>query len=108
MTPHDIRHHLLARAEIALIDLREDTERTRHGCITRSLHAPYTALEDNIREGGLLHELAQATGKRLLFYCAFGERSAMAVQAAQAVGISSARHIQGGFTAWKNVGGAVG
>ena len=99
---------VVGQPDIALIDLREDTERTRHGCIPRSLHAPYTALEDNIREGGLLHELAQATGKRLLFYCAFGERSAMAVQAAQAVGISSARHIQGGFTAWKNVGGAVG
>ena len=32
--------------------------------------------------GGMLHELARATGKRILFYCAFGERSAMAVQAA--------------------------
>ena len=31
----------------------------------------------------MLHQLAKSTSKRLLFYCAFGERSAMAVQAAQ-------------------------
>jgi hypothetical protein len=34
----------------------------------------------------MLHELAKSTGQRLLFYCAFGERSAMAVQAAQDAG----------------------
>jgi sulfur dioxygenase len=40
-----------------------------------------------------------------LFYCAFGERSAMAVQAAQDAGLSSARHIRGGIGAWKNAEG---
>ena len=34
----------------------------------------------------MLQELAAATGKRIVFYCAFGERSAMAVQAAQDAG----------------------
>jgi rhodanese-related sulfurtransferase len=55
----------------------------------------------------LLHELAKATGKCLLFYCAFGERSAMAVQAAQDAGIATARHIQGGIDAWKKIGGSL-
>ena len=41
---------------------------------------------DNIDEGGLIHELAQS-GKTIVFYCAFGERSAMAVQAAQDKGL---------------------
>ena len=54
--------------------------------IPGSLHAPYPDLQDNIRRGGMLHELASATGKRIVFYCAFGERSAMAVQAAQDAG----------------------
>ena len=31
----------------------------------------------------------------------------MAVQAAQDAGIATARHIQGGINAWKNVGGAL-
>jgi rhodanese-related sulfurtransferase len=49
--------------------------------------------------------LAAATGKRVVFYCAFGERSAMAVQAAQDAGLKSARHIEGGIAAWKNADG---
>ncbi len=54
-----------------------------------------------------MHELADASGKRIVFYCAFGERSAMAVQAAQDAGITSARHIEGGIAAWKKAGGAL-
>src|SRR5271167_619849 len=96
---------LVGRADVALIDLRERTERERHGTIPGSLHAPYTELQENLSPGGLLHEVAVATGKQLLFYCAFGERSAMAVQAAQDAGVASARHIQGGIDAWKKVAG---
>ncbi|HZV20570.1 MAG TPA: rhodanese-like domain-containing protein, partial [Hyphomicrobiales bacterium] len=92
---------------IALIDLRERSERERHGVIPGSLHVPYTALQENIAPGGMLHELAGSTGKRLLFYCAFGERSAMAVQAAQDVGLTSACHIGGGIDAWKRAGGPI-
>jgi rhodanese-related sulfurtransferase len=53
----------------------------------------------------MLHELAAGTGKRIVFYCAFGERSAMAVQAAQDAGLKTACHIQGGIDAWKKANG---
>ncbi len=96
---------LLGRKDVTLIDLREKSERDRHGCIPGALHAPYPDLQENISEGGVLHELAEATGKRLVFFCAFGERSAMAVQAAQDAGLSSACHIEGGMGAWKKAGG---
>jgi rhodanese-related sulfurtransferase len=49
----------------------------------------------------MLSELAQSASQQIVFYCAFGERSAMAVQAAQDAGLSSARHIKGGIGAWK-------
>jgi len=62
-------------------------------------------LQDNIRAGGILRELARATDKRIVFYCAFGERSAMAVQAAQDAGMMSAIHIEGGIDAWKRAQG---
>jgi sulfur dioxygenase len=55
----------------------------------------------------LLQQLATAAGKKLVFYCAFGERSAMAVQAAQAAGLASARHIHGGMQAWQKADGPV-
>jgi sulfur dioxygenase len=96
---------LLGSRDVVLIDLRERSERERHGTIPGALHAPYPALQENIQAGGMLHELAAATGKRLVFYCAFGERSAMAVQAAQDVGLATACHIHGGIAAWKQADG---
>jgi glyoxylase-like metal-dependent hydrolase (beta-lactamase superfamily II)/rhodanese-related sulfurtransferase len=96
---------LLGRRDVALVDLRERGERQRHGEIPGALHVPYQDLQEGIRPGGMLHELAAATGKRLVFFCAFGERSAMAVQAAQDAGLDSACHIQGGMDAWKRAGG---
>jgi glyoxylase-like metal-dependent hydrolase (beta-lactamase superfamily II)/rhodanese-related sulfurtransferase len=95
---------LLGRPEVALIDLREKSERERHGCIPGALHAPYPHLMEALRRGGALHDLASAKGKRLVFFCAFGERSAMAVQAAQDAGFATACHIEGGMGAWKAAG----
>ena len=96
---------LRGRTDVVLIDLREKGEREKHGVIPGSLHAPYPDLAVHIVAGGMLNELATSTGKRLVFYCAFGERSAMAVQAAQDAGFASACHIQGGMDAWKRAGG---
>jgi len=96
---------LVGRPEAALVDLRERSERERHGAIPGSVHAPYPDLQGNIRKGGVLYELASSTGKRIVFYCAFGERSAMAVQAAQDAGIASACHIHGGVDAWRKANG---
>jgi sulfur dioxygenase len=98
---------LNGRPDIAIVDLREKAEREKHGIIPGALHAPYPELQENIGVGGMLHELAAATGKRIVFYCAFGERSAMAVEAAQEAGLTSACHIEGGIDAWKKASGPV-
>jgi sulfur dioxygenase len=98
---------LVGKSDVALIDLRERSERERHGVIPGSLHVPYPSLQENISAGGMLHELAKSTGKRLVFYCAFGERSAMAVRAAQDANLASACHLQGGIAAWKATGGPI-
>src|SRR6516225_471275 len=98
---------MVGQPDVVPIDLRERAERERHGVIPGSLHVPYPALEENTAPGGMLHALATATGKRLLFYCAFGERSAMAVQSAQDAGLSSSCHLQGGLAAWKAAGGPI-
>jgi len=96
---------LIGEGEITLIDLRERAERERSGIIPGSLHIPYPNLPESLSEGGMLQELARSTRKRLVFYCAFGERSAMAVQAALDAGLEGACHIQGGIDAWKKVNG---
>jgi sulfur dioxygenase len=56
----------------------------------------------------MLHELAKSTSKWLLLYCAFGERLAMAVQAAQDAGVTTVCHIGGGVDAWKKASGQLG
>jgi sulfur dioxygenase len=98
---------LLGAPSVALVDLRETAEREKVGTIPGSLHAPYADLAENVRRGGMLHELACANGKRIVFYCAFGERSAMAVEAAQEAGITSACHIHGGIAAWRQANGTL-
>ena len=74
----------------AIVDIRETAERDKEGVILESLHVPYATVAENLKPRGLLHELGIA--KQLIFICTFGERSAMAVQLAQAVGLKSARH----------------
>jgi glyoxylase-like metal-dependent hydrolase (beta-lactamase superfamily II)/rhodanese-related sulfurtransferase len=94
---------LMGKPDVAFIDLRERSVREKHGVIPGSLHAPYPELASNIAPGGLLRSIA--ANQRLLFYCAFGERSAMAVQAAQDARLSSACHLAGGIDAWKKASG---
>jgi sulfur dioxygenase len=98
---------LLDQPDVALVDLRETSERDKHGVIPGSLHAPYPELARNVQPGGKLYALASSEDRRIVFYCAFGERSAMAVQAAQDAGLLSACHIAGGMDAWKKAEGPI-
>jgi len=104
VTAHDAVA-LIGNPEIAFVDLREERERDKHGAIQGALHAPYPQLKQQLAAGGMLHEFAAATGRRLVFYCAFGERSAMAVAAAQRAGFTSACHLHGGLDAWRRWNG---
>ena len=89
------------QADTLLVDLRDPNERARHGTIPDSLHAPYGELERFLQPGRLLHYEATNGGKRLMLYCAFGERSA------HEVGLFNVSHIVGGIDAWKKAGGEV-
>jgi rhodanese-related sulfurtransferase len=95
----------LGKPDVALIDLREDQERRRDGVIPGSLHVPYPDVEESLKADGLLYQLGRGGGRRLIFYCTFGQRSAMAVQAAQAAGLTMSRHLQGGIRAWQHAEG---
>ncbi|MCO5130665.1 MAG: MBL fold metallo-hydrolase [Xanthobacteraceae bacterium] len=97
----------LGQPDILLVDLREPAERAKHGTLAGALHAPYATIDDGLKPGGMLREVAAASRRRIVFFCAFGERSAMAVQAAKAAGIPDAIHLEGGIDAWKKAGGPV-
>lgn len=95
----------LGRPDILLVDLRESNERAKHGMLEGALHTPYPSVEESLKPGGMLREVVAATGRRVVFFCAFGERSAMAVAAAKEAGLSNTAHIAGGIDAWKKAGG---
>ena len=97
----------LGRTDVLLVDLRENSERLKHGTLSGALHAPYPSIDESLKPGGVLREVAAATGRRIVFFCAFGERSAMAVAAAKDAGLANTAHIAGGIDAWKKAGGPV-
>ena len=84
-----------------LVDLREEAERVKSGIIPGSVHAPYSRLDQH------LDMLKQTGDKTVVFYCAVGERSTMAVNIARGDGVSGCAHIPGGFVAWTEAGGNV-
>lgn len=97
---HVDAHKLAAMAQddFVLIDLREEGERARHGAIAGAVHAPYSQFYRQ------LDVLGAYGAKPLIFYCAAGERSAMAVRLAQHKGFNSAAHLLGGYAAWQEGG----
>jgi glyoxylase-like metal-dependent hydrolase (beta-lactamase superfamily II)/rhodanese-related sulfurtransferase len=97
----------LGRPDILLVDLRENSERAKHGMLPGALHAPYPGIDESLAPGGMLREVAAGSGRRIVFFCAFGERSAMAVAAAKQAGLANTAHIAGGIDAWKKAGGPI-
>jgi glyoxylase-like metal-dependent hydrolase (beta-lactamase superfamily II)/rhodanese-related sulfurtransferase len=99
VTPESI---IMDNAEgMLLVDLREEGERVKSGIIPGSVHAPYSRLDQH------LDMLRQSEGRQIVFYCAVGERSTMAVNIAGGDGIPTCAHIPGGFVAWTEAGGNV-
>jgi sulfur dioxygenase len=93
------------KVDAQLVDIREDGERRRHGVIPGSLHAPYGHFDQYCGSSGPLAGIAKST--RVLLYCAVGERSTLAVEIANELGLKNVAHIPGGFKAWQAAGGKV-
>ena len=93
--------------DVLLIDLRDSSERERDGVIPGSVHLAYAEVEAAVRPGGLVRYEATRGGKRIMYYCAFGERSALAVQTSRDAGLGNVCHIVGGIDAWKEAGGEI-
>ena len=86
---------------VVWVDLREDKERKREGFIPGSVHAPYSHLATYVDPKSPLHKELFSGTQRVFFYCAFGERSALAVRTAKEKGLSGVCHLVGGLDAWK-------
>ena len=98
---------LLGSEDSVLVDLRDIRERVREGFVPGSIHAPRGMLEFWVDPESPYHRDVFATGKRFVFYCASGWRSALATRAVKEMGLEPVCHIEAGFTGWVDAGGPV-
>ena len=93
--------------DVVFVDIRDVRELWREGAIPGALHAPRGMLEFWVDpESPYAREVFQS-GKRFVFFCAGGMRSALATKAVQDMGLAPVCHIAGGFGAWREAGGAI-
>tara|TARA_B100000315_G_scaffold232250_1_gene244336 strand:- start:242 stop:637 length:396 start_codon:yes stop_codon:yes gene_type:complete len=94
-------------AEVQLVDIRDIRELWREGAIPGAYHAPRGMLEFWVDPDSPYHKELFASGKKFVFFCAGGMRSALATQAVQRMGLDPVAHIAGGFGAWREAGGPI-
>jgi rhodanese-related sulfurtransferase len=93
--------------DVVFVDLRDVRELWREGMIPGAFHCPRGMLEFWIDPDCIYYKDIFACGRKFIFYCNLGWRSALAAQVSQQMGLSPVAHIGGGFDAWKTAGGPV-
>jgi len=94
-------------ADVVFVDLRDVRELSREGFIPGALHCPRGMLEFWIDPECIYFKDIFASGKKFLFYCNLGWRSALAARVSQQMGLTPVAHVGGGFDAWQQAGGPV-
>jgi rhodanese-related sulfurtransferase len=93
--------------DVQLVDIRDIRELWREGAVPDAQHAPRGMLEFWVDPDSPYHKEAFASGKKFIFFCAGGLRSALATKAVQDMGLRPVAHIKGGFSAWKEADGPI-
>jgi rhodanese-related sulfurtransferase len=94
-------------SDTVFVDLRDSAELAREGKIPGAVHVNRGMLEFVLDPSLPYHNPVFSSGKKFLFYCASGGRSALAAATAQDMGLSNVAHVGGGFKAWKEAGGPI-
>lgn len=91
--------------DVVFVDIRDIRELWREGAVPGATHAPRGMLEFWVDPASPYAREVFQSGKRYVFFCAAGLRSALAAKAVQEMGLSPVCHIEGGYAAWKEAGG---
>jgi rhodanese-related sulfurtransferase len=103
----DAARKLHGSADVVFVDLRDPRELAREGKIPGAFHAPRGMLEFWVDPDSPYHKDVFSSGKKLIFYCQSGWRSALATQTVKRMGLDNVCHIGGGFSGWKSAGAPV-
>lgn len=98
---------LAAAGRITLVDIRDIRERQREGFVPGSIHAPRGLLEFWVDPDSPYYKEVFGGDDTFVFYCAGGWRSALAAATVQDMGMERVAHVDGGFGAWKKLGGPI-
>lgn len=86
---------------VVIVDIRDPRERTRTGAIPGAVHAPRGMVEFWVDPDSPYHKpVFSQEGKRYVFHCASGWRSALTVATLQDMGFEAA-HLRAGFSGWE-------
>ena len=92
---------------VVIVDIRDIRERQRSGYIPGSFHAPRGMIEFWVDPESPYHkDIFAQEGKKHVFHCASGWRSALTVATLQDMGFEAA-HLKEGFSTWEKQGGPV-
>lgn len=97
---------LMGDPNVAFVDVREGEELQKTGMVHGAVHVPRGLLEFQADPTSPSHK-AELGGKRLVLYCASGNRSALAAKALKEMGIRNVAHVGGGFAALKQAGASI-
>lgn len=98
---------LHGRPDVVFVDIRDIRELNREGRVPGAFHCPRGMLEFWVDPESKYHKAVFAEDKRFVFFCAAGQRSALATLTAQQMGLKPVAHIGGGFGAWRDAGGPI-
>ena len=100
---------LHGRDEFVFVDVRDVSEQEAEGKIPGAVHASRGFLEFLIDPSSPLHvpALVPEPGKRFIFYCGTGGRSALAAHRAAEMGLGETISLAGGLNAWKAADGPI-
>ncbi len=92
---------------VVIVDIRDIRERQRTGAIPGSVHAPRGMIEFWVDpDSPYYKDVFGQDGKKYVFHCASGWRSALTVATLQDMGFEAA-HLKEGFSTWAEQGGPV-
>lgn len=98
---------MLDDPDIVVVDIRDVRERQRSGFIPGSFHAPRGMIEFWVDpDSPYYKDIFGQDGKKYVFHCASGWRSAITVATLQDMGFEAA-HLKEGFSTWEKQGGPV-
>ena len=92
---------------VIFVDLRDEPELKRDGTIRGAVHCPRSLLEFSIDPTSPDAMDDFKSEARFIFFCQSGQRSALATQLAQEMGLAQVCHISDGFVGWREADGPI-